>query len=181
MKSPTALAYLFGNPLSFLAILGATLLIGYESLAGHASGWLVIILIVASGFSLKCLNYLSSYGRWKREWDAMNDQPSKRSMLAGMSWLRYPVGIVAWIFGAVMALAAGNHPAEHWAGNVFWLVSFVGVVAIFFRAVKRVRNKIRHSERTAPVSVCPSVPLRSIHISETYSSLPGYCGKLFGQ
>ncbi len=178
MKSPTALAYLFGNPLSFLAILGATLFVGYESLTGQASGWLAIFLIAAFGFSLKCQNYLSSYGRWKREWDAMNGRGPKPAMFAGMPWLRYVIGIIAWVFGAGMALAAGNQPGMGWAGDVFWLVSLVGLMAIISRAFKHFRNRAYHFDKKISVTVCLLTPLHSVSAAKTHRSLPRYCVRL---
>ncbi|MDV6333148.1 hypothetical protein [Asticcacaulis sp. 201] len=182
MTRPTPMAYLFGNPLSLLAMLATTLLVGYAALNGQTNGWLAILCLFALGYCAKSAQQLATYARWKREWDAMNGQPPKAPIFARMKWLRYVLGSIAWIIAACMASAAGHHPNVQLAAGLFWLGTALGIGVLLFRMAKRIRQNVARTipQKQFPVSVCVNVPLRSVPVSDSYRALPEYCTRLFG-
>lgn len=183
MTRPSPTAYLFGNPLSLLAMLAATLYVGYAAMTGQANGWLAILCLFAFGYCAKSGQQLATYASWKREWDAMNGQPPKRSLFARMKWLRYPLGGLAWLIAACMASAAGHHPNEQLAAGLFWLGTALGIGVMLFRITKRVRRNVARTipQKQVPVSVCVHIPLRSVMVTESIYMLPEYCQRLVGK
>ncbi len=175
MKQPSAAAYLFGNPLSLLALIIAMLYTGYTALTGTGSGWLAIAALIAVGYGANGSRQITAYATWKREWDGMNGKPPKQPLYARHPWLRYLLGGGAWLIGAWMALTTTDHGLQ-WAVGLFWLATVLGIGVLLFRAAKRVRRAI--PQKQANVAVCMNVPMQSRPVSEIYRCLPDYCLRL---
>ncbi|MDI7774687.1 hypothetical protein [Asticcacaulis sp. EMRT-3] len=179
MKQPGATAYLFGNPLSLLALVLAMFCTGYNALTGNGSGWLAIAALVAVSYSVNSSRQITAYARWKREWDAMSGNPPRQPLYARHPWLRYVVGGSAWVFGAWMAFTTTDR-ALQWAVAVFWLGTVLGIGVLLFRLAKSLGRSVKHAmpKQKMVVTVCPVVPMRSMNASDACQLLPNYCRSL---
>jgi len=174
MKPPGITAYLFGNLASFIAAILIGLYVGYLALSGQGSGWLVIIMLVTVAYCAASNRRITAYATWKAEWNAMNGngrparQPRPR-------WLRFALGIPAWLFGAYLALS-NTDPSLGWAVAMFWLVSVFGFGNLFWQMARNAKRRAPQSEGV--VAICVGIPMRSVSITDSREALPDFCSRL---
>lgn len=183
MKRPGFLIYLFGNPIVFLLLAGATCLFGYQFFTGGQSGWLALLSLAVAGYSSKANDRLRSYQLWKMEWESMGGEVPKGFSLPRIPGARYVLGTIVWLFFAQGALTLGKTPGNELVLAMFWLGSAIMAVAILFRvfrgfgafAAKGAKGK------RVTVGVCLPAPRQSPALQDAYSALPEYCWGLFQQ
>ncbi len=177
MTRPSLLTYLFGNPVSALALGLAALWLGYQALTGGAS-WLVALgAIAVAVYAGKAFDQVEKYRLWKREWDAMSGQPSAGFALGRVPGLRFAAGMALWCLGLYFVVTLDDTPGVALGRLLFWLGTAVMVVGMIYRLVSRSRPK-RRAER-AMVSVSLPISRNSPARQQAYASLPVYCLKLF--
>ncbi len=169
MKQPSFSAYLFGNTASMLAVAACTLYLGFKALTGSGSGWLAIGMLMAAVYCASRNRQLTAYRAWKRDWEGMGDEggPPQPN-----TWLRYALGIPAWLLGAWMVEAAGKQMS--WVAGLFWLASLAGFAIVGFRIFPK-RWRRRKLAVQPSVAHCLATPLHSLPVASAYDRLPDYC------
>lgn len=177
MKRPGILTTLFGNPMVFLLLAGATCLFAYQFFTGGQSGWLALLSLAVAGYSSKANDRLRSYQLWKMEWESMGGEVSKGFSLPRIPGARYVLGGAVWVFFAQGAFTLGKTPGNELVLALFWLGSAVMAGVILFRVFRRfgVFTAKEAKGKHVTVGVCLPAPRQSPALQDAYSALPEYC------
>lgn len=179
MRPPSVLQWLFGNPVSALVLMLGALFVFYRWLTGEFTWFAALLAAMVAGYSAKAYERVASYSAWKREWDMMNGKPRGGSFrLPRIGGLRYVLGIVAWMFLALLAIGSANDPAMYVPVVLFWPATAVMMVVGVHRLM---RGNPRSARGTDSVRVCLGRPMQSPSVNEALRTLPGYCGVLLQQ
>ena len=181
MKRPGPLAYLFGNPLTLLASLGATAFFGYEWWSANASPLPAIIAFLIFCQTMRATDQLQKYNDWKREWEAVEGKP--RTATTGLNMksplVRILIGVPAWAVGLYLVTTLGDDAPSQIAKACFWLGTALGIGGLIYRNLPRRRQAASTATKTYPdVSVCLAVPHASPSVAEARALTPGYCQTL---
>lgn len=173
MRPPSALQWLFGNPVSALVLMLGALFVGYRWLTGEFTWFAALLAAMVAGYSAKAYERVASYSAWKREWAMMNGK-SPGLRLPRIGGLRYVLGIVAWMFLALLAIGSANDPSLRVPVMLFWLGTAVIVVVGVYRLV---RSTSRAGNRGDAVAVCVKRQ-DSDSVAAALSSLPASLASL---
>lgn len=172
MRPPSVLQWLFGNPVSALVLVLGGLFVGYRWLTGEFTWFAALLAAMVAGYSARAYERVASYSAWKREWDMMNGR-SPGLRLPRIGGLRYVLGIVAWMFLALLAIGSVDEPMMRIPVVLFWLATTVMVVVGLYRLASGRGGRV--SNRDATVAVCTGKPPQSPSLGQAYSALPAYC------
>lgn len=170
MKQPSPIiSILASGPVFFGSWVFACWLLYQWSLDGGI--WPLIV--VMGGLLLavmKADERMKAYKAWKREWDAMNGQPTglPRGMTTGI-WLG-----IAGIVGC-FALA-GQPPETQNAVAVLGLLAAIGALGVYWLKRRTPRSR---PAKTFAVAVCVTRPVFAVPtLQEAYRALPEHCLRL---
>ncbi|MFT4075630.1 MAG: hypothetical protein QM647_08850 [Asticcacaulis sp.] len=176
MKQPNAFASLFGNPFMFFMLGFITVITGIMALNVQGWGLPALLMLGIMGYSTASNRRVIAYRKWQREWEAMSGKPPRQPTSVSVRWLRWPIGIAAWLCAAAWTLT--NHDGGiGWAVGLFWIGSLFGWASLLLRIVKRAKRAM--PQREMVVAVCPRVPMQSASVSQIYGALPNHCVQLF--
>jgi Flp pilus assembly protein TadB len=180
MKRPAPIVYLFGNPLSVVALVIAALYLAYAWWAAQGSGALAFIALLVASYSFKASDQLSKYNHWNREWNAMEGRASgARGGGTKVSNLRALIGIVALGAAFIFVLNSANTPGMRVAAVLIGLALAVAVVGTVMRA-RRKSTKPLQAARDVAVTVCLPPMKAAPTLAQARAAVPGYCKPLFG-
>lgn len=182
MKRPGPLAYLFGNPVSFIGLSLAVVGSFIAAINGAVSYLVPIVLLAIGAYSRTASEKIAKYNAWKTEWDSMNGGPTPPVVspkAAGGSGARYVLGAVAWIALALLAVSQAGNPDMQAPVALFFLATALLVVVGLVRLMRR-RAARPSTAAAGPVAVCLAVPRQSASTAQAFAALPQYCLPLFG-
>ena len=172
MRPPSVLQWLFGNPVCALVLVLGALFVGYRWLTGEFTWFAALLAAMVAGYSARAYERVASYSAWKREWDMMNGR-SPGLRLPRIGGLRYVLGIVAWMFLALLAIGSAADPAMRIPVVLFWLATAVMVVVGLYRLIRG--HSGRASTGKGMVRVCLGTPVQSANVQQALRALPAYC------
>ena len=185
MRKPGPATYLFGNPATVLAAVGATAFFGYQWWSNDSSPLPAIVAFLIACQSMRSSDQLQKYNEWKREWDALEGRasPARGGSFTLTPALRFAIALPAWGIGVYMALTIGDDPMGKLGALLFWLASAVAVCVLLFRLVRPLWQKRQPKKavnaRDPVVSICVKPPQASPALPDAYRQLPAYCRALF--
>jgi|GEM_PF-3727344 len=94
-----------------------------------------------------------------------------------MSWLRYVLGIGAWLFFAVLAMQSASEPGMEIVVVGFWLVTAVAAVYTLVRLARKSRP-VAPARSGSHVAQCLPAPHSSPNVQQVASAIPDYCRAL---
>lgn len=180
MRKPRTLTYLFGNPITVLAAIGATAFLGYRAWNGELAALPAVIAFLVACQSMRSTDQLQKYNEWKREWEAMEGKlPNARGPRFALTpAIRFAIAIAAWCVGAygMFTVPLGDDLMAKLAMASFWLGSLLMVGVLIYRALpKRTRATTVAKSPDPIVSVCLAPPKSSPSIPDAFRQLPTYC------
>ncbi|MEI9994912.1 MAG: hypothetical protein WDM91_09985 [Rhizomicrobium sp.] len=179
MKRPGPVVYLFGNPLSVLALAILTAYLIYVWWAMQGSGTLAFVALLTASYAFKASDQLTKFSRWKREWQAMEGSAPGASLRRFVPSWRVLGGVVGLGGGGFLLLAAPKTPDGNIASGVVVLAVLIGIVGILFR--RSCQGRPRRGEaasRDVVVTVCVVMPRQKSALAYAYAALPEYCAAL---
>jgi hypothetical protein len=179
MKRPSYIAYLFGNPLSMIALLIAAGYFVYEWWRGQGSPAVALVAFVAAGYSVTTSERIQKYNQWQREWRAMAGEPPEGgfSRLLARIPFRLVLGLSAWAVWGYFVATMGGEPGMQIPVALFWLVTLVMAVGGIYQLFRRVRPR-RRASQDVPVTLCVGMPSQSPTPAQASAMLPTYCRAL---
>ncbi len=180
MKRPAFSAYLFGNPISILALIAVTAALTYFWWTAQGSGFLALIAGLGLAYGFKANDELEKYGQWKREWQAMEGK-SARGIPGGLRIALRVIGaVVAFCFIVVVLVDTPDTLDMQVAKGLVVLALLIGIGGWIYRGAKalRARRRQRDSFRDVPVAVCIPAPRQATTLTGAYAAVPAYCAAL---
>lgn len=190
-KSPGLIAFLIGNPISLLGIVGGGGWYLYHwwdgtapMLFGISHDWMALICVVMIFHAVKAGKDVTEHWEWKRNWYAMQGMtpPSLMGFLRRIPGIRWLLGAALWV-GATYYLSL--HPHDKDAANLLSPVvlglPLLAVLGFVFRITQRLRRHIQRRRRVKPVQLCRSRPRRRTTVAQAYAALPDRCRKLLDE
>lgn len=184
MRKPGPATFLFGNPATVLAAIGATAFFGYQWWSNGVSPLPAIIAFLAACQSMRSTDQLQKYNEWKREWEAMEGKAtaSNGAPFTLTPIVRFAIGLPLWCLGAYATSTVGDAPSAKVGAGLFWLGSLLMGAVLTYRALARKPQTVAVAKPSDPcVSVCLSPPQFSPSLAEARASIPSYCKALIQQ
>jgi hypothetical protein len=178
MKRPGPLVWLFGNPLTVIALVIAAMYFIYQWWSNQGSPVAALIAFLVAGYSAGASDQILKYQQWKREWDAMEGRASGPGIARFYPALRIVFGLSVWCVFAFFALQPSNDPAMHVASGLFWIATLIMIGGGIVRQFRR-RKPAKQTVRDVPVTLCVPVSRNSPTVAQAFAALPDYCHPLF--
>lgn len=176
MTRPSLLAYLFGNPLSMLALGLGVIVTAYQCYSGTGSAVTMVAAIVAAAYAANAQERITAYRGWKREWDAMGGDIPRRRPLG-----RRTIAIVVWSPMALVAAFPGPDPQMRQGAALFWWANAAITTLLLYRAIRSHRTRRRDDTRERAVTVVVGVPRQSTTLAAAYAALPDHCQRVLAK
>lgn len=175
MRAPAATTYLYGNPVVVLGLTGLTAFLGYAWLAEGASWLPAVALSFVTAGSYRAANRLTTFRRWKAEWDAMGGQTAKPFQIPKV--LSYLFAGAVWLVTALATSTMVDEPGAALPVLIFWVGSIIAAVVGWRKLADR--RAAQASKAQPVVHVMLAAPRGGNSVREAYNALPEYCAQIF--
>ena len=175
MKRPSFLAYLLGNPISFLVLVGNGGYFIYEWWIGRMGDVAPVLGVFIIGTAFGCMREVEDYSAWKMTWDAMG------GVSPGMKWrwLNWPISLGIWgLIGFGISRLDPHLPITTIAITCYGIATLVLGFKVLRRLWRRIRPRRQRPRKEVPVAIALKLPKRSPGPKEFYKGIPAYCARL---
>jgi hypothetical protein len=180
MRRPGLVTYALGNPVSVVGLSGAACFCIYEWWTGQGAGLLALVVALVAISSVNASERLSTYGQWKREWQAMGGE-TPRSFVSPRAFrvLHITVVAVIWVGAALVVLTEQREPGMQIPAAMFWLATVIAAIAGIRKMLRRGKRSAPQRAKDVPVTLCVRIPAHSTTLNAAFANLPDYCLTLF--